>query len=134
MITAEFTIFNQYYYNNWENDSFWIKNYYYCAAEDQAQTFQWSYSYKLTAYHDATDQLQEHYDSITTYYNTEKFFYDQTVNQDHETESQKSDYNVKKLKQIKIDENLFINHIKNWYKLIIHSSCWTLSWESHNCY
>jgi len=39
MIIAEFTIFNQYYYNNQENNSFQIKNYYYCVIRDQAQTF-----------------------------------------------------------------------------------------------
>ena len=79
MITAEFTILNQYCYNNQENSSFQVKNHYYYTAEDQAQTFQWSYSYKLTAYHNAMNQLQEHYDSITAYYNAEKFSYDQAV-------------------------------------------------------
>ena len=84
MIIAEFAILNQYCYNNQKNDFFWVKNCYYYAVKDWVQTFQQSYSYKLTAYHDATDQLQEHYDSITTYHNAEKFFYDQAVDQDHE--------------------------------------------------
>src|SRR6266496_4375946 len=56
------------------------------------------------------NQLQEHYDSITTYHNTEKFFYDQAIDQDHEMKSQESDYNTEKLKQTEIDENLFISH------------------------
>ena len=94
MITAESVIFNQYCYNNQENDSFQVKDHYYHAAGDWAQTFQQSYSYKLIAYHDATNQLQEHYDSITAYHNTEKFSYDQAVNQDHEMKSQESDYNA----------------------------------------
>ena len=56
------------------------------------------------------NQLQEHYDSTTAYHNTEKFSYDQAVDQNHEMKSQESDYNIKKLKQIKIDENLFTDH------------------------
>ena len=79
MIIVEFTIFNQYCYNNWENSSFQVKDHYYHAVRNQAQTFQQSYSYKSAAYHDATDQLQEHYDSITAYHNTEKFSYNQAV-------------------------------------------------------
>src|SRR5436190_11974934 len=57
------------------------------------------------------NQLQEYYDSITAYYNAEKFFYDQAIDQDHEMKSQESDYNIKKSEQIKIDENFFINHV-----------------------
>ena len=53
MITAEFVIFNQYHYNNQENSFFQVKNHYYCVIRNQAQTFQWSYSYKSAAYHDA---------------------------------------------------------------------------------
>src|SRR5947207_5482287 len=56
------------------------------------------------------NQLQEHYNSITAYHNAEKFSYDQAVDQDHEMKLQESDYNIKKLKQIKIDENFFISH------------------------
>ena len=55
MITAESAIFNQYHYNNQENDSFWVKNHYYYVIENWIQTFQQLYSYKLTAYHDATN-------------------------------------------------------------------------------
>src|SRR5947207_12171273 len=110
MIITESAIFNQYHYNNQENSSFQIKDHYYCAAEDQAQAFQQSYSYELTAYHDATDQLQEHYDSITAYHNIEKFFYDQVVDQNHEMKLQESDYNTEEFKQIEIDENFFTNH------------------------
>src|SRR5207247_864652 len=95
---------------NRENDSFQVKNCYYCTVRNQAQTFQQSYSYKSAAYHDATNQLQEHYDSITAYHNTEKFSYNQAVDQDHEMKSQESDYNIEKFKQIKIDENFFISH------------------------
>ena len=87
MIITEFAIFNQYHYNNQENDSFQIKNCYYCIIKNWAQTFQQSYSYKLTTYYDATNQLQEHYDSITTYHNAEKFSYDQAVDQNHEMKS-----------------------------------------------
>src|SRR5204862_1382505 len=57
------------------------------------------------------NQLQEYYDSITVYHNTEKFFYDQAVDQNHEMKSQESDYNIKKFKQTEINENLFISHI-----------------------
>ena len=96
MITAESAILNQYHYNNQENSSFWVKNYYYHAIRNWAQTFQWSYSYKFTAYHDAMNQLQEHYDSIIVYYNTEKFSYNQAIDQDYEMKSQESDYNIKK--------------------------------------
>src|SRR5947207_9075208 len=60
--------------------------------------------------HDAMNQLQEYYDSITAYHNAEKFSYDQAVNQNHEMKSQESDYNIKKLKQTEIDENLFVSH------------------------
>ena len=119
MIITESTILNQYCYNNQKNDSFQVKDHYYHVAEDQAQTFQWSYSYKLAAYHDAMNQLQEYYDSITAYHNTEKFSYDQAVNQDHEMKSQESDYNIKKLKQTKIDENFFADHVN-----IIEIICW----------
>ena len=76
MIIAKSAIFNQYYYNNWENDFFQVKNHYYCAVRNWVQTFQWSYSYEFAAYHDAMNQLQEHYDSITAYHNAEKFSYD----------------------------------------------------------
>jgi len=119
MITAESAILNQYCYNNQENNSFWIKNCYYCAVRNQAQTFQWSYSYKSAAYYDATDQLQKHYDSITAYHNTEKFSYNQAVDQDHEMKTQESYYNTKKFKQTEIDENLFIS-----YTNIIEIICW----------
>src|SRR5947207_7083415 len=57
------------------------------------------------------NQLQEHYDSITAYHNTEKFSYDQAVDQNHEMKLQESDYNIKKSKQTEIDENFFINHV-----------------------
>ena len=56
------------------------------------------------------NQLQEHYDSITAYHNTEKFSYNQAVNQNHEMKFQESDYNIKKLKQIEINENFFVSH------------------------
>ena len=79
MITAESAIFNQYYYNNQENDSFQVKNHYYHVIENWAQIFQQSYSYKSAAYHDAINQLQEHYNSITAYHNAEKFSYDQII-------------------------------------------------------
>src|SRR5207248_1597936 len=117
MIITESAIFNQYYYNNQENNSFQVKNHYYHVIRNQAQTFQQSYSYKFAAYHDVTDQLQEHYNLIIAYHNAEKFSYNQAVDQNHEMKSQKSDYNIKKLKQTKIDENLFINHI-NIIKII----------------
>ena len=39
MIIIEFIIFNQYHYNNQENNFFWIKNHYYCAAENWVQIF-----------------------------------------------------------------------------------------------
>ena len=110
MIITESAIFNQYYYNNQENNSFWVKNHYYHAVRNWAQTFQQSYSYELAAYHDATDQLQEHYDSITAYHNAEKFSYDQAVDQNHEMKSQESDYNIEELKQTEIDENFFVSH------------------------
>src|SRR5947207_9384781 len=61
--------------------------------------------------HDAMNQLQEHYNSITAYYNTEKFSYDQAVDQNHEMKSQESDYNTEEFEQIKINENFFINYI-----------------------
>ena len=54
--------------------------------------------------------MQEHYDLITVYYNAEKFFYDQAVDQNHEIKSQESDYNIEESKQTEIDENFFINH------------------------
>ena len=57
------------------------------------------------------NQLQEHYNSITIYHNTEKFFYDQAVDQNHEIKFQESDYNIKKSKQTEIDENFFADHI-----------------------
>ena len=63
------------------------------------------------------NQLQKHYDSITTYYNAEKFFYDQAIDQNHEMKSQESDYNIEEFEQIKIDENFFINHV-NIIKII----------------
>ena len=110
MIIAESVILNQYCYNNQENSSFQAKNHYYHAARDQAQTFQQSYSYKLTAYHDATDQLQEHYDSITAYHNAEKFSYNQAVDQNHEMKLQESDYNAEKSEQTEINENFFVSH------------------------
>ena len=56
------------------------------------------------------NQLQEYYDSITTYHNAEKVSYNQAVDQDHEIKSQESDYNVKKSEQAEIDENLFADH------------------------
>ena len=56
------------------------------------------------------NQLQEHYNSITAYHNTEKFSYDQAVNQNHEMKLQESDYNTEKFEQIEIDENLFADH------------------------
>src|SRR5438034_6036227 len=56
------------------------------------------------------NQLQKHYDSIIIYYNIEKFFYDQAVDQNHEMKSQESDYNIKKSEQTEIDENVFANH------------------------
>ena len=56
------------------------------------------------------NQLQEHYDSITAYHNTEKFSYDQAIDQNHEMKFQESDYNAEESKQTEIDENLFINH------------------------
>ena len=121
MITAEFAILNQYCYNNWKNDFFQVKNHYYCVVENWAQTFQQLYSYELAAYHDATNQLQEHYNSITAYHNAEKFSYDQAVDQNHEMKSQESDYNIKKSEQTEIDENFFINHI-NIIK-IIYQNC-----------
>src|SRR5436190_12633264 len=57
------------------------------------------------------NQLQEHYDSITAYHNTEKFSYNQAVDQDHEIKLQESDYNIKKSEQTEIDENFFADHI-----------------------
>src|SRR5436190_12562982 len=63
------------------------------------------------------NQLQEHYDSITAYHNAEKFFYDQAVDQNHEMKLQESDYNIKKLEQTEINENLFVSHI-NIIKII----------------
>ena len=57
------------------------------------------------------NQLQEHYDSITVYYNTEKFSYNQAVDQNHEMKFQESDYNAEELEQIKIDENFFTDHV-----------------------
>ena len=57
------------------------------------------------------NQLQEHYNSITIYHNTEKFFYDQAVDQNHEIKFQESDYNIKKSKQTEIDENFFTDHV-----------------------
>src|SRR5947207_10765947 len=95
MIIAESAILNQYYYNNQENNFFQVKNYYYHVIRNQVQTFQQSYSYKLIAYYDAINQLQEHYDSITAYHNTEKFSYNQAVDQNHETKLQESDYNIR---------------------------------------
>src|SRR5947207_2501584 len=56
------------------------------------------------------NQLQEHYDSITAYHNTEKFSYDQAVDQDHEMKLQESDYNTEEFKQAEIDENFFTDH------------------------
>ena len=56
------------------------------------------------------NQLQEHYDSTTAYHNTEKFSYNQAVDQNHEMKSQESDYNVKESEQAEIDENFFISH------------------------
>src|SRR5204863_5864577 len=56
------------------------------------------------------NQLQEHYDSITAYHNTEKFSYNQAIDQDHEMKSQEFDYNIKKSEQIEIDKNFFISH------------------------
>src|SRR5204863_5445654 len=57
------------------------------------------------------NQLQEYYDSITAYHNTEKFSYNQAVDQNHEMKSQESDYNAEKFKQTEINENLFADHI-----------------------
>ena len=57
------------------------------------------------------NQLQEYHDLITAYHNTEKFFYNQAVDQNHKMKLQEFDYNVKKLKQTEIDENLFADHI-----------------------
>ena len=56
------------------------------------------------------NQLQEHYDSITAYHNTEKFSYDQAIDQNHEMKLQESDYNIKKSEQTEINKNLFISH------------------------
>ena len=57
------------------------------------------------------NQLQEHYDLITAYHNTEKFSYDQTIDQNHKMKLQESDYNAEEFEQTEIDENFFINHI-----------------------
>ena len=85
----------------------------------KTKTFQQSYSYKSAAYHDATDQLQEHYDSITAYHNAEKFSYNQVVDQNHEMKSQESDYNTEESEQTEIDENLFTDHAN-----ITEIICW----------
>src|SRR5436190_9948986 len=57
------------------------------------------------------NQLQEYYNSITAYHNAEKFSYNQAVDQNHEMKFQESDYNAEEFKQIKINENLFVNHV-----------------------